>query len=244
MQSISTNTKTALLTDAPAVQPLPEVIYHKHKALTTSLAVAKFFGKQHKNILRAIENLECSPTFNELNFELVKYTDEKGERRPMYRMTRSGFVFLAMGFTGKKAAQFKEAYITRFDEMERWIVSRESLAKTNDRLGDAVKFYLQATGATDPHAYSREHTLIYCVVLGCSRKTWLEKHGLPPDSEIRNHLSQTQLDLIDVLIPQSAAMLNMMMTYKDRKNALTEFALRFITQSEQVAPQGGSHEIH
>ena len=32
----------------------------------------------------------------------------------MYEMTRDGFVYLAMGFTGKKAAEFKERYIGDF----------------------------------------------------------------------------------------------------------------------------------
>lgn len=87
--------------------------------ITTSLRVAEIFGKQHKNVLRALERLECSAAFIERNFALVDYTDAKGERRPMYEMTRNGFVFLAMGFTGSKAARFKEAYIERFDVMEK-----------------------------------------------------------------------------------------------------------------------------
>jgi hypothetical protein len=33
-------------------------------------------------------------------------------------MTKDGFTFLVMGFTGRKAASFKEAYIARFNEME------------------------------------------------------------------------------------------------------------------------------
>ena len=36
----------------------------------------------------------------------------------MYYITRDGFTFLAMGFTGKIAAKFKEAYINAFNEME------------------------------------------------------------------------------------------------------------------------------
>lgn len=43
---------------------------------------------------------------------------KKGEKRPMYYLTRDGFTFLAMGFTGRVAAQFKEAYINAFNEME------------------------------------------------------------------------------------------------------------------------------
>ncbi|WP_445667368.1 Rha family transcriptional regulator [Paenibacillus sp. FSL H8-0034] len=44
-----------------------------------------------------IENIE---NFNDLNFKSVEYFDKKGENRPMYEMTRDGFMMLAMGFTG------------------------------------------------------------------------------------------------------------------------------------------------
>ena len=56
--------------------------------------------------------------FNARNFALVEYRDAKGEARPQYLMTRDGFTFLAMGFTGAKAARFKELYIAEFNRME------------------------------------------------------------------------------------------------------------------------------
>ncbi|MGQ9372758.1 Rha family transcriptional regulator [Acinetobacter tandoii] len=84
---------------------------------TNSLKVAEYFGKHHKNVLQRLESLECSPEFNELNFQPVEYTDAKGESRPMYEMTKDGFIFLVMGFTGAKAAQIKEAYIQAFNHM-------------------------------------------------------------------------------------------------------------------------------
>lgn len=96
----------------------PSVIIRNHRPITTSTAVAEFFGKQHKNVIQKIETLDCSPEFNGLNFQPVKYTDAKGEKRPSYEMTKDGFVFLVMGFTGKKAAAFKEAYIAAFNRME------------------------------------------------------------------------------------------------------------------------------
>ncbi|WP_252120399.1 Rha family phage regulatory protein [Symbiopectobacterium purcellii] len=96
----------------------PKVTIHNGKAVTTSKDVADYFTKRHDNVLRAIDNLECSPKFNALNFEAVDYTDPKGEKRPMFEMTKDGFVFLVMGFTGKKAAAFKEAYIVEFNRME------------------------------------------------------------------------------------------------------------------------------
>ncbi|VEW02363.1 Transcriptional regulator (fragment) [Escherichia coli] len=96
----------------------PDVTIENGRAVTTSVAVAEFFRKMHKNVIQKIETLECSPEFNRLNFKPVTYTDAKGEKRPMYQITKNGFVFLVMGFTGKKAAAFKEAYIAEFDRME------------------------------------------------------------------------------------------------------------------------------
>lgn len=96
------------------------------KAVTTSLKIAEVFGKAHRNVLRVIESLECSKDFRALNFELAEYNDEQGKPRPMYIVTRDGFTLLAMGFTGRAAMQFKEAYIGAFNAMERTI--RESAA--------------------------------------------------------------------------------------------------------------------
>ena len=84
----------------------------------TSLQVAEHFQKRHTNVIRAIRNLEVPDEFNRLNFEPVAYVDEKGERRPMYHITRDSFALLAMGFTGKEAMRWKLAYITTFNAME------------------------------------------------------------------------------------------------------------------------------
>ncbi|EES5189766.1 transcriptional regulator [Escherichia coli] len=96
----------------------PDVTIENGRAVTTSVAIAEFFGKRHERVLDKIRNLDCSSSFNEHNFVSVTYTDAKGEKRPMYQITKNGFVFLVMGFTGKKAAAFKEAYIAEFDRME------------------------------------------------------------------------------------------------------------------------------
>lgn len=91
---------------------------------TTSLDVAAHFRKQHKTVLRAIANLECSPEFNRHNFAPIEYTDTAGRKYTQYRMTRDGFTFLCMGFTGKEAAQWKEAYIRAFNQIESELVHK------------------------------------------------------------------------------------------------------------------------
>ena len=102
------------------VQPIENIVEVDERGMfTTSLIVARAFEKEHFNVLRDIEKLECSETFNALNFEAVEYRDAKGEMRPAYRLTRDGFAFLAMGFTGKKAAAWKEKFLEAFNAMER-----------------------------------------------------------------------------------------------------------------------------
>ena len=41
-------------------------------------------------------------------------------------MNRDGFTLLAMGFTGKKALEFKLAYISAFNKMEKFIAEKQS----------------------------------------------------------------------------------------------------------------------
>ena len=88
------------------------------KVVVSSRDVADKFGKLHKDILKAVKNLDCSTSFTERNFAPSEYTDSTGRKLPEVLMTRDGFTFLAMGFTGAKAAQFKEAYIAEFNRME------------------------------------------------------------------------------------------------------------------------------
>lgn len=47
------------------------VLLENGHATTTSLIVAEAFGKLHKNVQRAIRDMECSDEFNRLNFEPV-----------------------------------------------------------------------------------------------------------------------------------------------------------------------------
>lgn len=96
----------------------PTVTIHNGKAVTTSLDVAEYFHKRHDDVLKKLRTIECSVEFNARNFAEVDYLDAKGEKRPAFEMTKDGFVFLVMGFTGKKAAAFKEAYIAEFNRME------------------------------------------------------------------------------------------------------------------------------
>ena len=92
------------------------------QALTNSLLVAEKFGKTHDNVLKAIRNIigGCVIKNNEtpMFVEATYFNQQNRQDYPMFVMNRDGFTLLAMGFTGKKALQFKLDYIAAFNAME------------------------------------------------------------------------------------------------------------------------------
>ena len=97
------------------------VTLHLDHPVTTSLVVAERFSKLHRHVLRDIRQLvaDCDDVqFSGSNFGLVAYRDSKGERRPLYELTRDGFAILAMGFTGPEALRWKLAFLEAFNQME------------------------------------------------------------------------------------------------------------------------------
>jgi len=122
---------------------------------TTSLAVAEYFVKPHDDVLKKIRTVfaDCPSEFTAGNFAASEYTDATGRTLPSYRITRKGFTFLAMGFTGKRANVFKIAYIDEFDRMEADLLAQADrpartgpaqmlLTMTADGMVDSI-FYLK-----------------------------------------------------------------------------------------------------
>lgn len=99
------------------------------EVVTTSRIIADVFGKQHKNVLRDIKSLDCDDEFARLNFELcIENNDlQNGKAQPFYNITKDGATYLIMGYRGKRAAEFKQAYIRAFNWMANNIRQREEL---------------------------------------------------------------------------------------------------------------------
>lgn len=123
----------------------PKVFFNDGRLVTTSQVIADYFDKQHKHVLAKIDALDCSPEFSSANFSADVQTIEVGngaERESRcYLITKDGFMFLVMGFTGKKAARLKEAYIAKFNAMEAEIHKRTPTATS--RANYAVITYFE-----------------------------------------------------------------------------------------------------
>lgn len=117
---------------------MEELVYlsKKDEAVCSSLQVAEKFGKRHDRVLRSIDNLLMTlPKNGETSrmFILSKRKADDGQFHRMFLMNRDGFSLLVMGFTGKKALEWKLQYIKAFNKMEEFIKEKKSQKWIDER---------------------------------------------------------------------------------------------------------------
>lgn len=116
---------------------------------TTSRAVAERFGKQHKDVLRAIKNLLTEmpePEFGRRNFAPSSYLNEQNKPQPEYHLTHDGFAFLAMRFTGAEAMAWQIAFLEAFNALEAELRAREArYARALDQVRPALRPVVEGT---------------------------------------------------------------------------------------------------
>lgn len=102
----------------------PKVFEYNGKILTTSFDVAAYFQKTHDNVLKKIRSVvsDCDPEYHAVNFnemfQEVEVANGAVRKSPYFELTRDAFVLIVMGFTGKRALQWKIDYINAFNRME------------------------------------------------------------------------------------------------------------------------------
>ncbi|MBS7390099.1 MAG: Rha family transcriptional regulator [Oscillospiraceae bacterium] len=164
--------------------------------VVSSLDVAETFGKEHKNVLKDIRELNCSEEFGRLNFEPTDYVDEHNRKQPMYYITRDGFTLLAMGYTGEKAMKFKEAYIKQFNAMERMLqgklIEREKGIAVRQSLTKALQLSAE-NERMHGHAYSTYTNCIYKVLFGMNANKLREHYGISKKDNLRDCFSAEEL---------------------------------------------------
>ena len=97
--------------------------------VASSRQIAENFGKEHKNVIQAVQNLVAENSAAKSMFYETTF-ENRGKQYPMYLMPRDGFTLLAMGFTGKAALAWKLKYIAAFNEMEKQLAQRPALSRS------------------------------------------------------------------------------------------------------------------
>lgn len=179
--------------------------------------VAQFFEKEHRSVLRDIRELDCSGEFRLHNFVRSNYINEQGHKQPYYVMTRDGFVFLAMGYRGKKAAQFKEMYIWRFNEMEELVKTLVAARREFPLLTENIRLL---NDDPRPDHFSNECDMLNRIVLGVTAKQFRIQHGIEGKASIRPYLTHEQIDLLETLQKVDIGLLVSVPDFQERKRYL------------------------
>ena len=201
----------------------------KDKIWANSLIVAQTFEKRHDTVLRDIRNLDCSEKFNLHNFEEITYKDYRGRKQPAVAMTRDGFTFLVMGYRGKKAAAFKEAYIERFNQMEKFIKTLASARQDFPLLTEHIRLIHDDP---KPYHFSNECDLINTLVTGMKSKQFRAAHNIQKGQSIRPYLTEQQIDLLETLQKVDIGLLVAVPDYQQRKRHLEWYRDRMISAGE------------
>lgn len=105
----------------------------------TSLQISEVTGKQHKDVLEAIRNME--PAWVKTTgrkFPLSEYKDTRGRKLPMYQLSKTECLYIATKFNDEARARL----IIRWEELEmekQTPVRRITSLKVSDRIR-AAKF--------------------------------------------------------------------------------------------------------
>lgn len=174
-------------------------INKRETIVVSSLDVARTFDKEHRNVLKDIRELKCSEEFRLLNFVQSEYLNDQNHKQPMYYITRDGFTLLAMGYTGEKAMQFKEAYILQFNEMEKMLTARLIEREKGIVIRQTFTKAIKESGENDRmhgHAYSLYTDMVYRLLYGKTAKQLREELSVPMGEELRDYFSKEDLATI------------------------------------------------
>lgn len=163
---------------------IPHVAIRENRVVTDSISVADFFEKRHDHVLDKIRAVmaECDPAYRLPNFREAVYQRENPSggqsiSTPMIELTRDAFVLIAMGFTGKKALQWKIRYIEAFNEMEAELLQRSTppaLPIPDDYANRTEVIYYQDFKPIFCRTLNEDEV----VISHESMKEWLEMKGL------------------------------------------------------------------
>ena len=205
----------------------------KNQALTTSLKVAEYFGKRHDRVLRAIEKAISTLPKNGVSESFLKasYKDDSGKSNTMYYLNRDAFSFVVMGFTGKKAAEFKWKYIQAFNAMEKllqekatldWQETRQLGKLTRRAETDTIKKfvnYAESQGSKNADKYFINYSQLANKIVGL-------KSGERDSASIKqlNRLDDVESIILRVMELEMAQCKNYKEIYKDCKKRLNSFS--------------------
>jgi Rha family phage regulatory protein len=130
-----------------------QLVFQKNnQVVTSSRNVARDFNKNHRDVLRAIDDLKVgvAQKFADLFYETYYIHEQNKQKYREYLMNRDGFTLLVMGFTGDRALKFKLDYMNAFNKMEKQLQQPRVLSD-KEQLMASMRLSLEAAETLEKH---------------------------------------------------------------------------------------------
>lgn len=106
------------------------------KETMTSLEIAEVTGRNHKDVMRSIREMEEAwIKVNGRKFALVEYKDAKGEMRPCYSLSKTECLYIATKFNDEARAKL----VLRWEELENKVRKSEIVMPNFSNPADAAR---------------------------------------------------------------------------------------------------------
>lgn len=171
----------------PAVQLRD--INGKNIPATTSLAIAEFTGKEHRKVVRDIDDLIQSGKFSTASFGRSSYISDRGRTYNMYIVDELLTTVLLMGFTGDRAIDWKIAYCDEFMKMRTELNNTKVIRQKGDEFALADKMQKLVLDAKRKELENKEgHTGLYCQISRRTNELAFGRH----EKDIRQDMNKQQ----------------------------------------------------
>lgn len=144
------NVANSRTSDNCSVVGSPTLVVSDGRPVVSSLTIAEHFSKRHDDVLKKIKQLDIPQEFRLRNFAESSYINAQNKEMPCFNLTRDGFAYLVMGFTGKKASAWKISYLEAFNAMEAELLQRD----------ENTNIYIGTIDSKHPLWFDHIHTFI------------------------------------------------------------------------------------
>lgn len=204
----------------PAI-PTDLVHLHRGQAFTDSLVIAREFKRKHGNVLRSLDSLIADGTIGPLDFEPTPYLDVQGKKQRVIMLTEAG-ALIAMPFIGGRHAHVGQARLVRAFIMLREDMMRQQLADWHDVRGKASLGYRVMSSALDEARATQDKNTQGCHYANEAKLVNWAVFGRFGKVE-RDHLSPTDLALLEAVEIRNALWIAQGRNYAERKADLPAF---------------------
>jgi Rha family phage regulatory protein len=199
----------------------------------TSLQIAELTRKEHRNVLRDIEEMTAALSIgveysSKLSCTKSTYKASNGKKNPMYILPKRETLILVSGYSTELRAKIIDRleHLEKENELLRNELVLKEQARSEARLeykpmSTALKETRATLGKTTEHFhYSNEANLINIIVMGNTSKKLKEDWGLDNLDNLRDELTPQQIAAVQDLQKVNTSLIDVGLDYEIRKEKL------------------------